>query len=302
MCDMNFTIDEIFNEAIMSNTPVIVVEGINDVKIYSEIASSIMRKVEVYAIETIQGYSEGCKHVIDAIKEIYGLNPNAAVEDHILGVIDRDVREFRGELPVEKAFLILESYSIESHFVTKEVFEQTISNYTNVGKPALGRRFIEIKYGEVEGKLLDLYYFSLESLKYALNEGYRADYQYSFAHNRRKQQPVLLSIQEKIPDLDQFAASLNISRDMRWLRKIASGKWLLRTFAEEIHEFLSGFSAYCGAIDTEQCQFCKRNVVGKCTYKLKDGVTNKTIYSLASENVRIPSLDYIRQRISTFPN
>ncbi|MFZ6733625.1 DUF4435 domain-containing protein [Undibacterium sp. Ji42W] len=296
---MHLTIDELFNSAIMSRTPAIIVEGKYDIKIYEDIAKSVHKEVEVYPIEIINGYTEGCDQVIKAVQELYQLTSNTPIENHIVGVIDRDVREFRNQLPTEQAFLILDLYSIESHFVTKEILENAILAYTWIGRPALGRRFLQVHYDQIEVKMMDIYYFSLESLKLSLTPGYDADFQYSHSLNRRKIEPTLTNVMAKIPQLDQFASSVNLTKSFGSLAKITPGKWLLQCFSEEIFSLLSNFSDHCGTHDAEQCQYCKRSAIDKCTYKLRDGINNKTIYSLAFQNIGLSTLDYIRNRFAT---
>ena len=66
----SYEIDEILNEAIMTGVPSIIVEGIDDVPIYSKISKGLPFNVEVYAVENISGYTEGCEQVISAIKNI----------------------------------------------------------------------------------------------------------------------------------------------------------------------------------------------------------------------------------------
>ena len=301
MLDPRLSIDEVFNEAIMSGTPVIIVEGIDDIKTYQSIASAVDDRIEVYAIETIAGWGAGCDSIIAAIRELYALQQNPyPVDKFILGIVDRDVREFRNELPAEPAFLVLDFYSIETHFVTFEVLERSVAKFTLAPLNALGHDSLQDMYLRVESNLLDLYYFSLEALKCATVQDYVADYKYSYANNRRKEQPAKQLIGAKTAELDIFAVSRNLQRSMGSLRRFAKGKWLLLSFAEEVYRELTNLSAYCGHLDTPRCQFCNAQIMGKCTFKLKDGISNKTIYSLAFEDTDLPTLDYIKARIRSF--
>jgi len=295
---MKLSIDEIFAEAIMSSTPIVIVEGIDDIKTYTAIAKDAKPNAEIYAVETIDGYSAGCGNVIDAIRELYSLQSNVhAIENYVVGIIDRDMREFRSELPTEKAILVLDFYSIETHFVEKEVFINIVDQFTLISPGMLGSAFLDDLYAKVENRLLDLYYFSLEAMKGALHSSYNADYQYSFANNRRKNEPTLSNVTNKISDLDQFAAQHNLTRDISSIKKIAKGKWLLLSFCEEVHLLLQNFSLYCGYLDSKKCQFCNAVINNKCIYKLKDGVSNKTIYSLAVNNTHLNTLQYIKNHI-----
>ncbi|MEI8706271.1 hypothetical protein [Pseudoalteromonas sp. B62] len=51
--------DELLNEAIMSKTPIVLVEGVADIPVYEQLSEVNELKSEVYAIENIKGYAEG---------------------------------------------------------------------------------------------------------------------------------------------------------------------------------------------------------------------------------------------------
>jgi hypothetical protein len=121
-------IDELFIEAIMTEVPCVLVEGIDDIEIYSQLSEQLEVKPEVYAIETVKGFTVGCEQVIKAINRLDELPPcEHAIVDHMLGIIDKDVREFRNQLPQSEAILVLKYYSIESHFISSTVIEQLLA-------------------------------------------------------------------------------------------------------------------------------------------------------------------------------
>ena len=127
MQGMQFDLDEVLNEAIMTKTPCVIVEGVDDIPVYDGIINSSDRNVEVIAIEVIEGYSKGCDQVVEATKKLsetieFSYDP----ADYVLGIIDKDVRDFREELPENRLLLVLDVYSIESHFVNPEVIEDVI--------------------------------------------------------------------------------------------------------------------------------------------------------------------------------
>jgi hypothetical protein len=296
---MKLKIDEVFNEAIMSSTPVVIVEGVNDLKTYTAIARGAVGSVEVYPVELIDGFSPGCKDVIDAIQALYALNDSThPVENFVLGVIDRDTREFRGELPTEQAIFALEYYSLESHFVSSEVLSTFLKQFTRTHESKFGSGFSRQLFEEIAGQLLDLYYFSLEALKCAMHPNYSADFQYSFPIARRKQQPTRTSVFAKRTDLDSFASGLGLEENLNTLMKVANGKWLLTTFCELAHSALSELPKYCGEFGSERCSYCRVEEFNKCTYRVKDGIGHKTLYSLASECWEISALDYVRRRVA----
>lgn len=296
---MKMSIDEVFNEAIMSSTPVILVEGIDDIKTYISIAKDALETFEVYPIETIAGYSAGCGHVIDAVKALYALNDaNHPVENFVLGIIDRDTREYRSEMPAEAAILTLKYYSIESHFVCEEVLTAVLKQYARVHSDKLGVNFARQLFSIIEPRILEIYYFCLEALQCATVPGYSSEFKYSYAINRRKQEPTNTIVQSKRQQLDQFAQNLGLVCSLECLKKISAGKWLLSTFCESMFSVLENLSSYCGEFGSEECEYCKLTILEKCTYRMKEGINHKTLYSSATENCAISSLDYVRTRMA----
>ena len=113
--------DELLNLAIMSKTPYVIVEGVDDIHIYEEIAKSAQVLCEVYSVEMLEGLVGGNDGVIQAMESIESLNmpEGKSAKEFILGIIDCDARYYRGEMPVLESVLSLSVYSIESHFVSK---------------------------------------------------------------------------------------------------------------------------------------------------------------------------------------
>ena len=68
-----YEIDEILSMAIMTKTAHVLVEGVDDVRIYEKLSSG---DCEVYAIESIEGYSGGCDFVKDAIQDLNSIDMN----------------------------------------------------------------------------------------------------------------------------------------------------------------------------------------------------------------------------------
>ena len=65
---MKNDLEETVIAAFMCKQPVILVEGQDDIKFYDNIASLKRLSVGVQAIETIDGYSEGCEQVCNAMR------------------------------------------------------------------------------------------------------------------------------------------------------------------------------------------------------------------------------------------
>lgn len=283
----------------MTSTPAIVVEGTDDIKTYYALAAEALDKFEIYAVEMIDGFAPGCADVVKAIQELYALPINSVtIENFILGIIDRDVREFRNELPTEKAIFALKNYSIETDFVNEEVLSEIVLTCTTVTPDLVSQNFVSLAFDAIASSLLQLYYFSLEALRCALEQNYVADFKYSYHNGRRNEAAVIADVTAKQADLDAFAASKNLTRDFDTIKRIAKGKWLLSTFSDEVHKLLKSLATHCGGQGNGQCGYCKVGMPAQCTFKIRDGISNKTIYSLVREVPPPSSMAYIRDRIS----
>jgi len=151
---------------------------------------------------------------------------------------------------------------------------------------------------EIETKLLDLYYFSLESLKNSLQPDYEASFSYSFACGRMKDQPTKDSVTSKREALDIFAADNELKPCLDTLKVIAKGKWLIDVFSSELVRSINNLKGMCEAQIISSCKSCVTEAYDKCLYRLRDGFTNKSIKSLALSNVNGSEFDYIAQRIT----
>lgn len=294
-----YEIDELLNEAVMTGVPILIVEGIDDISIYSDVSQKVTFDVEVYAVETIEGYGEGCDQVIAAVEELNTLqNDSHNLSNHILGVIDKDVRDFRGEIPDIDPILVLNYYSIESHFVSKTIVEYILHLCTKVDKELITDGICQIIMDEIETKLLDLYYFSLESLKNSLEVDYDAKFSYSFSCGRINDQHTRELVLSKRAILDDFATENNLRPCLDTLKAITKGKWLIDVFSTELIGSINNLKKKCEEQVISSCRSCITEAYDKCLYRIKDGFTKKTIKSLALSNVNGSEFNYIIERIT----
>ena len=115
---MKNDLEETVIAAFMCKQPVILVEGQDDIKFYDNIASLKRLSVGVQAIETIDGYSEGCEQVCNAMDEVASLiQKDNRLKKYVVGIIDRDVRQYLNNLPVKENLLVLKYYSYETHLI-----------------------------------------------------------------------------------------------------------------------------------------------------------------------------------------
>ena len=68
-----------------------------------------------------------------------------------------------------------------SRKLTLSIIEHTLKLCTKANRELITEGLVQIIMDEIETKLLDLYYFSLESLRKSLERDYDADFSYSYS-------------------------------------------------------------------------------------------------------------------------
>lgn len=289
-----YEIDEILNLAIMSKTPYFIVEGVDDIFIYEAIAKSAEIECEIYAVSMIERLAGGNNGVVEAMKALDGLRmaTGRTVEHYVLGIVDRDARFYRQEIPTLPSILSLNCYSIESHFVSKHTIKPAIDRLTRISS---GDEIdIDSIFPRIEQGILDVYYFSLEALKSAVTPGYQAIVGYSSSIGRRKDQNTTASLQAIKGDLDRFATSMNIVATINSMREFVKGKWLLIAFSEELFKEVELLTSGCKNSRIKQCRMCELDNSAPCLYQLRDGFNKNSLYSIIKDFVDIPDFEYIR--------
>lgn len=290
-----FEIDEILNMAIMTKTAHVLVEGVDDVRVYESLATD---DCEIFAIESIEGYSGGCNYVKQAMEDLNSIDSLGIIEKYIVGIIDRDVGYFRsGELDIPGLF-VLNQYSIESHFVNEEILKKLLYKLTNI---TAKQEIPQISVRDCIEDLSGLYYFSLEALKGAKDKNYAAVVGYSDSIGRRRDERTMQSIHSKRKTLDQLSVNNNLSQQLSSLKIFVKGKWLLKSFSEGLERIIRDLPSRCKSKKIFQCRVCKFDEKSACLFRIKDGVSHKTIYSLAMDMTENDELAYVRellQRIS----
>ncbi|MFD2754502.1 DUF4435 domain-containing protein [Comamonas terrae] len=290
-----YEIDEILSMAIMTKTAHVLVEGVDDVRIYEKLSSG---DCEVYAIESIEGYSGGCDFVKDAIQDLNSIDSQGILDKYVVGIIDRDVGYFRNGNLNMPALFTLAQYSIESHFVNSEVLNKLLVKLTHITEKQVTPL---ITVQECIDDLDGLYYFSLEALQGAIDSSYSSVVGYGDNIGRRKDENTMQSIMAKSDVLDQLSASKNLGRSISELKIFVKGKWLLKSFSEGLEKVIKDLPRKCKAKSIMQCRVCQFDDKSSCLFKIKDGISHKAIYSLAMDIVDNNELNYVRdmlQRIS----
>ncbi|MDM5135422.1 DUF4435 domain-containing protein [Aeromonas salmonicida] len=295
---LKLEIDEVLNEAIMSNTAIILVEGIDDIPIYEELLCEAIpeKECEIYAIENVDGYHEGCRGVLDCVKELFEQNEKIDITRHILGIIDRDARFYRGETKEHDALLILSYYSIESHFITKEALSLILRQITRTSSSFIDDDDINLIFDEICSHLHGLYLISIEALKNACDANYDACLGYSSNLTEIRNKGLDKSVINKAESLNKFASAVGVANTWSDLLKICKGKWIFSEFAATIKKQLSTLPNRCKDGDIKKCQFCQTGSYDKCLYKPTYTANDSIIKNLILRNHHVGELDYIKDR------
>ena len=97
--------------------------------------------------------------------ESYAKSKNLEYIPHVLGIIDRDYREYENSLTDSEILYILEYYSIESYFVNREVCYKILHNSIR-SKRLINYTISDMIYDEVASNLLsELYKHSVDKLQ-----------------------------------------------------------------------------------------------------------------------------------------
>lgn len=291
-----FEADELLNSAIMNKLPVIIVEGCDDVPIYERLALSIGRDCEVYASENILSGRSGCSGVIEHLSTIRSNSEGMDIAPYILGIIDRDARYYRGEIPSDDALLVLEFYSIETHFVSSEAVRFLIERTTRATSHLTSDADAAIVFDKIKAELERLRIYSLEALRKACDQSYDSCVGYGDrvrAILRSGHEDVL---QRKEADLEAFGAAIGVGNGWGGLLAICKGKWLLEVFIDEFKKQVALLPRLCADNLISQCQSCLKEVHKNCLYKMTANFDVTHLHQMLLQDIEQPSLDYIRTR------
>lgn len=292
-----YSADEILALSIMSKTPVLIVEGHDDVPVYERIADSVGFNCMVYASESIVDAQAGCEGVIGNIETIRSSAGNIKVEDYIIGFIDRDVRFFRGTLPSDPAIFVLNYYSIESHFVNSESLLYSVLRSTGVTPRYINFSFQKYFDNDFLDGLDFLFLTSLEALKNACEHGYCSLYGYADSIKSIMGRGLHRKVLEKADILFAYGEDKGLVSAWPGLLYVCKGKWLLDVFADLIVSFIKQLPEMCASGKVTKCQFCAREDFSKCLYKTTSFVSADIVKAQLFHYVDQPKLQYIKDRM-----
>ncbi len=293
---MENDLEETIIAAFMCKRPVVIVEGQDDIKFYDNIASLNNILIDVQAIEMIAEYSEGCKQVCNAMEEVSRIIQNdSRLKKYIIGIIDKDVREYLDEIPSCDNLLVLKYYSYETHLITDVTIKKLIEQLTMISESSITDDVIKVfkqSFTEVARKL---YYFSLEALKKRFDNSYQANVGYgekSGALIGNGGEYKWRLIEEKINDLDQFASIHNITPDN--LKSIANGKWFLEAWCECLTKEVKELHKLCGTA-IPMCKYCSSGQKNKCLWRASSTFQREQIKSLlyTTQFIDVDEVKYI---------
>jgi hypothetical protein len=298
-------INNLLANAIITQRPLIVVEGKDDIQFYDNICELTGKSFKIFAIENINGYSEGCDKVIELTSDLqHRLHTETILQNLYLGIIDKDVREYRdfasySTLTSYLNLFILDCYSYESHYVTKNVITKIIKHYTSVSNDLIDDLLLDSIHIEIKEKIIEtLYYPSLEALKNALETTYIADVGYSCKFNEFSRNPIKIeNINLKKEDLDLFAIQLNIYENFENLKLFSKGKWILECFSSHLKNKLDNLHINCRNNLINQCQYCQQSNHNKCLYKLKLPLSNINLPELIRPYIDEIETSYIINKL-----
>ncbi|MER3735023.1 hypothetical protein J8815_27370 [Klebsiella pneumoniae] len=258
---MKYEIGEILNQAIMTGTISLVVEGIDDIKIYETISNEVGKNVIVFPIGCVEGYSPGCGHVIPAMDAICELPEG-----------DKEHKKKK-----KKNF-----------FLNKKTTPYLLPD-----------EFISLIFNDIFYESESLYLMSLEALKCSIDNTYDSCFQYSFSEGRIFSSDDQRKILEKRDDLISFSESLGITATVENLKIITKGKWLIHYVSHKLANACSTMHTNCGVPPQSHCVVCESGSDNKsCLYRTKDGVTPKSFKNSLFGNMNSPDIQYIKDRIS----
>lgn len=294
------TIDELYMEAIMSKVPKVIVEGSDDIPFYEKLSLDIEKDIDVIAVENIGGCKAGCDDVVEAIKCIQEMiNTCDNGEKHILGIIDRDSRFYRNEIPVLKCLFILNYYSFESHLANRYGLVRILPKLCGISEKMIDDRLITYLEKDLIQVFERLFYISLEALKNACIKGYDGIFTYAQESGRVLAKHNLMECMPKLnckmAQLDEFANQHEITKSD--LRQIAKGKWYLYAYSESILNNIKTLTNECKKNTIEKCQYCKSGKYDKCMYRITKNFQLGQVINLLLTEYDENEVKYIKERL-----
>ncbi|EPF6144729.1 hypothetical protein LJQ30_001981 [Acinetobacter baumannii] len=265
-------VQDLLNIAQMSETPYLIVEGVDDIPIYDKIKSLHNLNMEIISAREIEGIEPGCRGVEKIISILNNDHKETTLEKYIIGIADKDVKDFRNELKGFRNIIYTKYYSMETHLISDEVILKVIANFIRNPEKLIDRELVNDFWEYFNQEAKGLYYISLDALKKSLDAKHEACYTYSSGYNDTKNQKLLNKVLNN-PNLDAFQAQINLEYCSKSLRMICKGKWFIEFFCEKLTHFIKNLLESC--VESNRATYCRTCILqmhNECLYKLKDNI------------------------------
>lgn len=258
-----------FNKELM-----VIVEGKDDYPIYQNIASTVNPQIIVYQVNEFADYEAGCRGVIKCLERLQTeFDKNSNDVSKVLGIIDRDIRPYRNEMPNLKGLYVLKHYSIETYFATRKNLRKLISKISFLPIDNIDNSVIDYAENNFQVSIGKLYLCSLEALKNACTENYDSVIGYDTSIEQiLRDKTILTSISSKKAELEAFGEDFSIS--ILDIKLIAKGKWYLYWFLNHTYPNIKMLKKECYTAHITQCRSCKVGNYNDCLYELKQNTYN----------------------------
>ena len=248
------SLKSIFVQAEMEGKSIVIVEGIDDKRIYSTLAKKLLnRDILVYpANYFVECNADNSENVIKAITLLQADFKDEKKLQKVLGIIDRDTTCYKNpekwvaykEL---KGLFILKHYSIETYFATSHNLSELIAGITHA-TPSEIAMVLPNLIKKIEDTTQVLYYMALDALKERClgSNNYQAF--------RKIDVPKLSDITggmgyfetTLLPQikeaLDTFAKEKGL--DVSFVKHVVKGKWYLFHFVKKSDEALKSDTTF----------------------------------------------------------
>lgn len=310
--NINYKLPALISKAVMSHTPLIIVEGEDDVYFYKSTSEHGKKRINVLASELIMKcdakfYKPGCDGVIEIIKDSQDqINVNPNIKKFFLGIIDYDRRRYNNQDVDYRCLFKLKYYSYESHFISDDSTINLICQITSATCGDVTDAILSIVKQNLDSTINDLYYVALDSLKAICDNSYTAVASCDVKPETIYQDPQLIrNVLEKKEELDLFAKTKQINFDND-LKNIIKGKIYLYAYVKVIYEGIQQLKDLCYSNEIEQCDFCQINKFKEnkkkyenCKWKIVNQL-NRGEYVSRMIRININSesgIKYIRDRL-----
>ncbi len=297
---MQLDLHDAIKKAYMTKVSLVVVEGKDDLSIYSDLLNKNNNKFNIKPIEYFKGCNPGCNEIEEKVSDINQIyNSSHRVYNYFRGVVDSDVKEFRGEKNERAGILYLNTYSFENSFITENTVLNSIKLLTSLTNEQLDEKLTEKVIQDINSGVQEFYYITLEALKNAVDENYNAIIGFSDGYERPMFDTDMKSeLARRRSDLDNFALEKNINKPcILDMKKYCKGKWHLRYFLKNIISFIDNLHTLCGQ-ELVECPLCESGDTSQCLYKKSVNMDVAQLISHVKSNIENADLEYVYNELS----